>query len=195
MDHVGHTGSVAEVVVLRGELPIGKTANTDSTEVKVGSCWQRKASGRALKKWTPQHGGYRDHPIEQNLLLRVDILKKHLKGFDSLANAIRERFPFIWGEDLGKQIAKPSTLAPNAIPFDVKSDSHFAHGRLKLIIQGSHFSTGHFIESIKEGAVNFAGLSLGIEGFVMRKKIPLRAHRVYPIFANHSRVVSTSFAI
>jgi len=61
-------------------------------------------------------------------------LEKHLKGFESLANAICERFPFIWGEDLRKEIAKPSALAPNAVALDIKRDSHFAHGCLELII-------------------------------------------------------------
>jgi len=64
LDHVGHAGSVAEVVVLRGELPIGKATNADSAEVQVGSCGQRKSSGSTLEKWTPQHGGYWDHSIK-----------------------------------------------------------------------------------------------------------------------------------
>ena len=87
LDHVGHAGSVAEIVVLHGERSIRQAANRDTAQVQKGITRQWEAGCWALEKLAAQNKGNRQHAVVQDLLWAVDVLEKMLERPQTLAHS------------------------------------------------------------------------------------------------------------
>ena len=176
LDHVGHAGSVAEIMVLHGERSIRQAANRDTAQVQKCIPRQREAGCWALEKLAAQNKGNRQHAVVQDLLWAVDVLEKMLERPQTLAHSGFQWTPLGGGKNLGQEVAEPGAGSPWAVAVDVESDTHLAHGGFKLLVEAPQLSARGFLKALGEGFVNLARTAIWAGHFVVGAEMPRRFH-------------------
>ena len=176
LDHVGHAGSVAEIVVLHGKRSIRQAANRDTAQVQKGIPRQWETGCRALEKLAAQNKGNGQHAVVQDLLRAVDVLEEMLEGPQTLAHPGFQWTPLGGGKNLGQEVAEPGAGSPWAVAVDVESDTHLAHGGFKLLVEAPQLSARRFLKALGEGFVNLARTAIWAGHFVVGAEMPRRFH-------------------